>query len=89
MVSGMATEIRIHGGGAPIHQFLRDRNRSLRWLAAELGEKDPGHLSRQVKGKRPMKPDTFYGIAALLQVDPAAIGEVVIPATAPEMADAA
>lgn len=60
---------------ATINQFLRDRNRSLRWLASELGE-DPGHLSRQLSGKRPMRADTFFRIAALLGVDPAAIGDV-------------
>lgn len=86
----MATHVSVLNGGAPIQQFLRDRNRSLRWLAKELGEKDPGHLSRQVKGKRPMKADTLYRIASLLAVDPAAIGIVtVVPDEAPASVEAA
>ena len=62
---------------AAVMQFLRDRNRSLRWLAAEIGM-NPGQLSRVLSGKRTLRADTFYRIAAVLKVDPAAIGSVVL-----------
>ena len=77
MVPRMATSVAVNK--AAVTQFLRDRNRSLRWLAAELGT-DPGHLSKMLSGDRTLRADTFYRIAALLQVDPAAIGVVAVAA---------
>lgn len=71
----MATLVNVYS--AAIRQFLRDRKRSLRWLAHEI-PCDPGHLARMVAGGRPMPPDTFYRVAFLLQVDPEAIGQVEV-----------
>lgn len=77
MVPRMATMATVNK--AAVLQFLRDRNRSLRWLAAEL-EMNPGQLSRVLSGKRTLRADTFYRIAAALKVDPAAIGSVLAEA---------
>lgn len=73
----MATVVLVNQ--AAVKQFLRDRNRSLRWLAEQL-DVNAGQLSRLLSGKRTMHPDTFFRIAALLQVDPAAIGTVAVAA---------
>lgn len=78
MVPCMATHAVVNR--AAVDQFLRDRNRSLRWLATELDGMDPGHLSRLLSGKRPMRADLFFRIAAKLEVDPEAIGALSVPA---------
>ena len=76
MLPRMATKAIVNK--AAVEQFLRDRNRSLRWLAGEMGT-NPGHLSKMLSGGRTMRADTLYRIAALLQVDPAAIGAIAVP----------
>jgi transcriptional regulator with XRE-family HTH domain len=73
----MRTQVEIFG--ATVEQFLRDRGRSKRWLADQIGV-SPAYLSRLLSGHRPIRADLFFMIAAKLAVDPAAIGKVEMAA---------